>query len=69
MFQETENLYFSNAKRMEDYTNYFINEHKVVSDIIETYEQVLNHDFPNEDINLVFVPNMFTDNDSKRRAL
>lgn len=69
MFQETENLYFSNIKRMEDYTSYFINEHKVVSDIIETYEQVLNHDFPNEDINLVFVPNMFTDNDSNRRAL
>jgi hypothetical protein len=68
-FQETENWYFSNAKRMEDYTKYFINEHKVVFDIIETYEQVLNHDFPYENINLVFVPNMFTNDDSKRRAL
>jgi len=68
-FNETDNRYFSNTRKMDDYKKYFMNEQKVVFDIIETYEQVLGKYFPYESINLVFVPNMFVGSKLRRRTL
>lgn len=67
-FNETENNFFSNERKMEEYKLFFTNN-KIVFDITETYEQVLGRYFPYENISLVFVPNLFKGNKPKRRAL
>lgn len=68
-FKEHENRYFSNGKKLEDFRKYFINEKRIIKEITELFEQILERDFPYSNIDLVFVPNMFVGQKVKRRAL
>lgn len=45
-----------------------MNDNKIIMDITETFEQVLDKDFPYSKLDLVFVPNMFQSK-AKRKTL
>lgn len=68
-FYEDESKYFSTTRKLEDSRSLCGDNGGVVNDIKTNIEFILDKNIPYEQIDLVFVPNLFFGENNKRRAI
>lgn len=68
-FIEHNNKYFSTKMKLDESKSLMGHDSKFIDEIIDTLEIYLNRDFPYEEIDLVFVPNLFFSDSNKRRVV